>query len=288
MKLIEKIKASRQHKQEEDSVLSTLEEIIDEREERGDQHLIDQREIPMLKNIFRLRDVRAHDVMTPRVDIDAVSIEMTPFQFKKHILKDKFTRYPVYDGNLDNIVGVVHVKDVLYSLIQHQKANVSDLMKQKVLFVSPAMRALDLLKEMQNNQTQMAIVVDEHGGVDGLISLEDLLEVVVGEIDDEHDERDDELLKVVKDGVIEADAKAKLDDFEALVGPLATAEERENLDIDTIGGWVATLAGRVPSKGEVIHHEPTGMRFLILNSDPLHIQKMRITNIPRKQTEDKA
>ena len=286
MSFIEKMRENRRHKQEEDSVLDALEQIIDEREERGEQQLIDQREIPMLKNIFRLRDVRVHDIMTPRIDIAAVPSNITRAQLDKYILKEKFTRYPVFEGSLDNIVGILNVKDILFSLMEKKKASVKELIQSDILFISPAMRALDLLKEMQSHQIQMAIVIDEHGGADGLVSMEDLLEVIVGEIDDEHDEPTETLVEEIKKGVIEADAKARLEDVEELLGPIATEEERENPDIDTIGGWVANLAGRVPAKGEVIHHQASGLKFTILSSDPSHIRRIRITGTPKKQEEN--
>ncbi len=286
MKLLEKIKANRLHKQQEESVIGLIEDIMEEREERGDNNVVDSREIPMLKNLFRLRDIRAHDVMTPRVDIDAVSLDMKQAQFCKHIAEEKFTRYPVYDGVLDNIVGVVHVKDVLYNLIKKRKCLVKDVMTPNVLFVSPAMRALDLLKEMQGKQVQMAVVVDEHGGVDGLVSLEDLLEVVVGEIDDEHDEPDEEQIKRLNKTTVEVDAKVHLEDFEKEVYPVATEAERKNTDIDTIGGWVVNLAGHVPQKGEVVMHKATGIKFLILSSDSCCIHKIKVTNIPQKEEKN--
>ena len=286
MSFIEKMRENRRHKQEEDSVLDALEQIIDEREERGEQQLIDQREIPMLKNIFRLRDVRVHDIMTPRVDIAAVPSNITRAQLDKYILKEKFTRYPVFEGSLDNIVGILNVKDILFSLMEKKKASVKELIQSDILFISPAMSALDLLKEMQSHQIQMAIVIDEHGGADGLVSMEDLLELIVGEIDDEHDEPTETLIEEIKKGVIEADAKARLEDVEELLGPIATEEERENPDIDTIGGWVANLAGRVPAKGEVIHHQASGLKFTILSSDPSHIRRIRITGTPKKQEEN--
>ncbi len=283
MKLLDKIKTNRLVKQQEESVIGLIEDIMEEREERGDSSIVDSREIPMLKNLFRLRDVRAHDVMTPRVDMDAVPLDMTQAKFCKHIAEDKFTRYPVYDGVLDNIVGIVHVKDVLYSLITKRKCLVKDVMIPHVLFVSPAMRALDLLKEMQSKQVQMAIVVDEHGGVDGLVSLEDLLEVVVGEIDDEHDEPDELQIKRLSGSSVEVNAKLHLSDFERDVYPVATESERKNSDIDTIGGWLVNLAGHVPQKGEVVHHQPTGIRFLILSSDTCCVRKIKVMNIPKKE-----
>ena len=280
MNIIEKIKESRRHKEEEDRVFETIEEIIDEREERGEQHLVDARELPMLKNLFRLRDVRVKDIMIPRVDISAADVNMTPSAFCKYVLKEKFTRYPVYETSLDNVVGVIHVKDILFCLIQKKRCVLKKIMTPQVLFISPAMRALDLLKEMQSNQIQMAIVVDEHGGTDGIVSLEDILEVLVGEIDDEHDDPE-ELLTRVDAQTIRASAKAKLADFEKIVGPVASKEERE--DIETLGGWVVQWVGRVPAKGEVVIHPKTKLKFLILSSTPSHIQRMEITNFLVKE-----
>ena len=147
--ILEKLKVSRRLKKEEDKVFETLEEIIDEREERGDAHLVDARELPMLKNLFRLRDVRAKDIMTPRVDMAAIPLKIRTTALAKYLKTEKFSRYPVYDGVEDNIVGVLHAKDVLFSLLENKKISVKDLMKTEVLFIAPTMRALDLLKVMQ-------------------------------------------------------------------------------------------------------------------------------------------
>ncbi len=278
MSLLEKLKVSRRLKKEEDKVFETLEEIIDAREERGDAHLVDARELPMLKNLFQLRDVRAKDVMTPRVDIAAIPVDMKTGALSRYLLTEKFSRYPVYDGSLDNIVGLLYTKDVLFCLLQKEKVNIEELMRREVLFISPTMRALDLLKVMQKRQSQLAVVVDEHGGADGLVALEDLLEVVVGEIDDEHDEPEQEMIKRINPTTLEVDAKTKLDELEKIIG--VSLDDDPNDDIDTIGGVIAHLTGRVPAKGEVIHHRSTGIRFIILSSNPSHIEKVKITNIP--------
>lgn len=279
MNFIDKIKTTLKHKKEEDSVISTIEEIIDEREERGDSHLVDSREIPMIKNIFMLRDIRVSEVMTPRIDIDAVSLNMPAEKFCRFIAEEKFTRYPVYDKTLDNIVGIVHVKDILMCLVKNKKCRVADVMKENILFISPAMRALDLLKEMQSKHIQMAVVVDEHGGVDGLLSLEDLLEVIVGEIDDEYDEKEDEEIKWLNKTTADVSAKLRLDDFEKEIKKIVDDKEKENPDIATIGGFIVHLAGRVPIKGEVIHHTSSKLRFVVLSSDSRGVRKIRVMNI---------
>ena len=289
MNLFDKIKENRRHKQEEDRVISTLEEIIDEREERGDDHLVDAREIPMMKNLFSLRDVRAKDVMTPRVDIAAVPNDMTATKFLHYVSKEKFTRYPVYEGSLDHIVGIIHLKDVVFQISEKKKWTIEDLMQPSVLFVSPAMRALDLLKEMQQKKVQMSVVIDEYGGVDGLVSFEDLLEVLIGEIDDEHDKAEEEtFLKRLSAHTIEANAKAQISDFEEMTGIKIIEDGAEEFkDIDTLGGFVVHIAGRVPDKGEIVVHNPTGLRFMIESSNPSHVQRIKISNINLAKKEEK-
>lgn len=282
--ILEKLKVSRRLKKEEDKVFETLEEIIDEREERGDAHLVDARELPMLKNLFRLRDVRAKDIMTPRVDMAAIPLKIRTTALAKYLKTEKFSRYPVYDGVLDNIVGVLHAKDVLFSLLEKKKISVKDLMKTEVLFIAPTMRALDLLKVMQRRQIQLAVVVDEHGGADGLVSLEDLLEVIVGEIDDEHDEPEEEMIERINATTLEVNAKIKLTDLEEQTGIHLNNTMVD--DIDTLGGFIVHLAGRVPSKFEVIHDQTTGVRFIILSSNPSHIEKVKMTNLPIKKEEE--
>lgn len=282
--ILEKLKVSRRLKKEEDKVFETLEEIIDEREERGDAHLVDARELPMLKNLFRLRDVRAKDIMTPRVDMAAIPLKIRTTALAKYLKTEKFSRYPVYDGVLDNIIGVLHAKDVLFSLLEKKKISVKDLMKTEVLFIAPTMRALDLLKVMQRRQIQLAVVVDEHGGADGLVSLEDLLEVIVGEIDDEHDEPEEEMIERINATTLEVNAKIKLTDLEEQTGIHLNNTMVD--DIDTLGGFIVHLAGRVPSKFEVIHDQTTGVRFIILSSNPSHIEKVKMTNLPIKKEEE--
>lgn len=283
MNILNRLKLKKQRKIQEDSIVKLIENVIDAREERGDKSLLDSREIPMLKNLFRLKDVRVHNIMTPRVKIDAVPLDIRPSKFCKYIASEQFTRYPVYDGILDNIVGIVHVKDILAMVVSKKKCAVQDVMTPHFLFVAPTMRVLDLLKEMQNKKLQMAIVVDEYGGVDGLVSLEDLLEVLVGEIEDEHDESEEKKIQRNAHSSIQIDAKILLDQFEKDVCPLRTPEERKNSDIETIGGWVVNLAKHVPQKGEVIHHPPSGLRFLILKSDSCCIKELKVLNIGTKK-----
>mgnify|MGYP005700548579 FL=1 len=145
------------------------------------------------------------------------------------------------------------------------------------MFVAPSMRVLDLLLRMQLERNHMALVVDEFGGIDGLVTIEDLVEQIVGEIEDEHEIADDARMDRRADGSIIADARVLLEDFEEIVGDILQDEEREN--IDTLGGLVFNIVGRVPSRGEIVVHN-CGMEFEILEGDPRRLKRLRIRNIP--------
>lgn len=280
MTLFHKIKSWFVKHPEEEQVIETIEEIMDKREERGDELLVDPDELLLLKNLFKLKDIRCAQVMIPRIDIQGVPLAATDEELKRIVVRDKFTRIPVYDKTLDNIVGIVHVKDLLCTLFEQKRLELEDIMMKNVLFVPPSMRALDLLREMQRKREQMAVVVDEYGGTDGLITLEDLLEEIVGEIEDEHDALDTPPVfhKINKD-TIEADARVYLRDLENMIGPFVIEEDREN-EIDTIGGLVFHLAGRLPHCGEVITHA-SGLRFQVVDLDARHIKKVRITRFKK-------
>ena len=275
MGLIQKVKDHFDKHSTEDKVIETIEEIIDEREERGEETLVDSEELLLLKNLFKLRDVRAGQVMIPRIDIIGIPKSATLSEVKNLFIRDKFTRLPVYDKSLDNVMGVIHVKDLLCKLLESDgDISVADLMTNNVLFVPTSIRALDLLRDMQTKRTQMAIVVDEYGGTAGLITLEDLLEEIVGEIEDEHDALDSPpILRSVRGGW-EADARIPLSDIEKVIGSFTTEDDRA-ADIDTIGGLVFHLAGRIPTSEEIIKH-PSGLRFQATQVDSRCIRLVKI------------
>jgi len=275
MGIIQKVKEHFEKRPEEDKVIETIEEIMDEREERGENVLVDSEELLLLKNLFKLRDVRAGQVMIPRIDIVGVPQTISFDEIKEIALRDKFTRLPVYDKSLDNIIGVVHVKDLLCELLRDNRAvTIKDIMTHNVLFVPASIRALDLLHEMQTKRTQMAIVVDEYGCTAGLITLEDLLEEIVGEIEDEHDALDSPpILKPVRGGW-EADARIPLNELQKVTGQFLMEEDMA-ADIDTIGGLVFHLAGRLPATTEVIKH-PSGFKFQATQTDSRCIRMVKI------------
>lgn len=275
--MFDKIKELFEKHPEEEEAIETVEEIMDEREERGDEILVDDDEMLMLKNVFKLRDKRAADIAIPRAQMVAISAQATPSELKKIVLKDKYTRMPVYEKTLDNIIGVLHTKDLLGAILEKKSVDVKRLMNQRVFFAAPSMRGLDLLREMQAKGMQLAVVVDEFGGTQGLVTLEDLLEEIVGEIEDEHDMLDSPPeLKRVSPRVIEADARVELSKLCDMVGPFLMPEDKE-AEVDTIGGLIFHIAGRLPYRGEIITHS-SGLKFQVMDVDARRIKKVKITH----------
>ena len=231
--------------------------------------------------------MRVADVMTPRVDIVAVELS-TPFaEVVERFAESEHSRMPIYRETLDDPVGVIHVKDIFKLLAgRGRRPGPDELILQKLrrdaLYVPGSMRAADLLLRMQAERTHMALVIDEFGGTDGLVTMEDLVEAVVGEIDDEHDEAAVASVTPRPGGVFEVDARAPLEKLEAAIGEdLAPGELDE--DIDTVGGLVSALAGRVPQRGEVISH-PGGYEIQVLDSDARRVKRVRFS--PAKAAVD--
>ncbi len=262
----------------------TIEEIIEEteREEQADV-AIGSHERVMLGNILKLRHLTAYDVMVPRADIAGVDVS-APLDEVIAVTSGKgHSRVPVYRGNLDDVVGFVHIKDVLAAVKSERKFSLAGLTRG-VLFVAPSMRVLDLLLQMRLSRVHLALVVDEFGGTDGLITIEDLVEEIVGEIEDEHDAEAGPRLVRWPDGSLVADARVDVDEFEEAFGRVLTKEEREE-DIDTLGGLVATIAGRVPTRGELILHS-SGVSFEVMEADPRRIKRLRVRRTPSEAEAD--
>ena len=230
--------------------------------------------------------LRVRDVMTPRADIVAVEISLPLEDVIRRFASSELTRMPIYRETLDDPVGVVHIKDIVLLLAPTadgadaradtglRRDPVLHRLRREILYVPASMRCADLLLRMRVARIHMALVIDEFGGVDGLVTLEDLLEAVVGDIDDEHDDDRAPDLVVRNGGVIEADARASLEDLEAAVGRSLRLPDDEE-EVDTVAGLVATLAGRVPQRGEVIVH-PLGFEFEVTDADPRRIRRLRI------------
>jgi CBS domain containing-hemolysin-like protein len=260
---------------EEAAIRESITEVIGESERQSPD--LSAQERLMLSNLLNLGELKVADVMVPRAAIVAAD-ETTPLpELLTLFMTAQHSRLPVFRETLDDPTGLIHVKDVLgllegspegaYCVSPHAK--IAGL-KRPILFAPPSMRALDLLLKMQASHTHLALVIDEYGGTDGLVSIEDIIEEIVGDIADEHDEESPRL-KPEGDSFV-ADARMELDDFQAQTGlDLATGDE----DIDSLGGLVTTLLGRVPQRGEIIAH-PAGFEFEVLDADPRRVRKLRV------------
>lgn len=258
------------------SLRDALEEYVETSEDNGDEDASSAQEREILTNILKLRDIRAADVMIPRADIIAVDSQISQKDLLTLISEKQCSRLPVYSESLDHVLGTIHVKDVLACLAEDKKVDILELIKE-VPIVSPATPVLDLILEMRYNRRHMAMVVDEYGGIDGLVTVGDIVEEIVGDIHDEHDlDEAEPQFKTQDDGSVIADARVEIDDFEEEYGTIATDTERD--ESDTLGGLVCVLAGRVPARGEVLTHD-TGTIFEVLEADPRRIHSLKIRNI---------
>ena len=260
----------------------TIEEIIEEiqESESADEGAtpIGDDERMMLGNILKLRHMTAYDVMVPRADIVSAEVGIPLDELIDTMSSVGHSRLPVYRETLDEVVGIVHIKDVIDYVQRKRPFDIADILR-RVLVVAPSMRVLDLLLDMRQQRVHMALVVDEYGGIDGLVTIEDLVEEIVGEIEDEHDIHGGPKLVRRPDGTLLADARTTIEEFETLVGPVLADDERAE-DIDTLGGLLFTLAGRVPGRGELIEHPASGISFEVLEADPRRIKRIRLRNLP--------
>ncbi len=225
--------------------------------------------------LANLRKLRVDDVAIPKVEIAAVPLDIGKDDLVEAFREHGFSRLPVYKGTLDHPQGLVLLKDLA---LQHGfgaagRFSLKRLLRP-VLFAPPSMPAATLLQKMQRDRVHMALVIDEYGGVDGLVTIEDLIETVIGEIDDEHDEVEGALWKEEKPGVFLAQSVAPLDEFEAAIGMTLRADE-DDAEIDTLGGLVFVRTGRVPARGEVVPHE-SGAEFEVVDADPRRIKRLRV------------
>jgi CBS domain containing-hemolysin-like protein len=243
----------------------------------------DTHESTLLRNMLGLRDINALDVMVPRADIFYVDQSDSMEQIIEKMTAASHSRVPVVNENLDQVEGILHIKDLLRMMQNNEKVNISSLLRQPI-FISPTMRLLDLLQEMRLRRLHLALVVDEYGGTDGLITIEDLVEEIIGEINDEHDEDTTPLFDITNDGTAMADARLEIEMLEAVTGSLLDADNQD--EIDTVGGLVISLAGRVPGRGEIVRH-PSGLEFEIIESDPRHVSMVKIRRLI-KSTEKPA
>jgi CBS domain containing-hemolysin-like protein len=284
-------------------------EVLLESEESAEAADFSEAERKILQNVLKLEDLRVDDVMVPRADIVAVDVNEQLGTLLARFLEAGHSRIPVYDDDLDNIIGFVHVKDALRRIVEVPPLDASteegrvklvgtalrsrlgklELMRD-ALFVPPSTPVGDLLQQMQLKRVHMAIVIDEYGGTDGVVTIEDLLEAVVGDIEDEHDEQDRPLIRKLNSNNFVASARAELSEVREVVGPEFDPGDIAD-EVETIGGLVFDLAGRVPAAGEVIKGLK-GFEFEILQSDGRQILKLKVRRVkpaaPRPVPKAKA
>lgn len=249
-----------------------LEELIDESD--GGEGSLNVGERQLLGNILDLHERTISDVMVPRVDITAFKADCDLSSLIELIREEGHSRMPLYRETLDDAFGMVHAKDVLIWRGRDEEFDAAQIMRP-VLFVAPSMHVLELLLEMRSKRIHMALVVDEFGGVDGLVTIEDLVEEIVGEIEDEFDEHEKPSLEKHGDGSWTAGARTPLEDLETAMGRVLFSEE-ERGEVDTLGGLVFTIAGRVPVRGELLCHERSKLEFEVLEVDLRHVKRLRI------------
>ncbi len=258
------------------SLRQALEGYLDESSANGSFANLNGQEKALIGNILKLRDLNVIDVMIPRVDIIAIDVNTSQSELLSLLAEKQFSRLPVYRETLDDVLGAIHIKDILAALAKGQAIHIPDLIRD-IPIIAPSMPVLDLLLMMKQKRRHMALVVDEYGGIDGLATIGDVIESIVGEVEDEYDQEMQPHLSRLADGSVEADGRVDTDEFEQRFGEILTEEERE--DIDTLGGLVFALAGRIPARGEIIAHS-SGMVFEVIDADLRRIKRLLIKNIP--------
>ena len=268
----------------EANLRESLEDVLEEAGHEDDDDFSTE-ERHMLKNLLGFRDVRLDDVMVPRAEIEAVEDDIAPKELLARFDACGHSRMPVYRETLDQPVGMLHVKDFLSAMTQSANMAEIDLaaLLRPVIFVPPSMSAMDLLLKMQTTRSHMALVIDEYGGTDGLVTIEDLIEEIVGEIEDEHDEEETLLQPQAQKGPghWRASARLPIDELQtALSVSFDGADGLDGLDdIDTLGGLVFALAGRVPERGELIEcvlADAKRLEFVIRDGDPRRIKALDV------------
>ena len=277
-----------QQKKYDENLRDAIDELITDSNNSKDDPstgVIAEHERTLINNVLDLRDMPVVDVMVPRADIIAIDVNSSFDDLTTVLLEKPHSRLPVYEDELDNVIGSVHMKDAIRLLRDQNHSDLRSIMRD-VLVVSPSMRVMDLLLQMRQSRLHLAMVVDEFGGIDGLITINDLIESIVGEIEDEHNfEVQPQLIERV-DGTIILDARYEMEDFQDRFGK-DIFDEQETDEVDTMGGFVNTLAGHLPARGEVITHD-NGTEFEILDADPRRINRIRIRNLPQSDTESSA
>jgi CBS domain containing-hemolysin-like protein len=264
----------------EPTLREEIEEAIDEAEEArpiaGD---LSPAERQMLRNLLHFGEQTAGDICVTRGDIISVPSSISFDDLVRAFADAGHSRLPVYGESLDDVIGMIHIKDVFVASIEPGRDRSLAALMREPLFVPESMGVIELLARMRQQRIHLAIVVDEFGGTEGLVTIEDVVEEIVGDIEDEHDEAEAGMLTMVDEGVWDADARLELDELAQAVDPRLSSEEDE---VDTVGGLVFLLAGHIPTKGECVTH-PSGWTIEALDSDPRRIIRVRL-HAPERET----
>ena len=241
---------------------------------------ISKHERLMLLNILKIDGIRSSDIMIPRADIGAVELNDSFEKVLEVFIKEAHSRVPIYEKNLDNIIGMIHIKDLVnYQNQNKTETNFLQNLKREILEIPPSMPVLDLLLKMQLTRLHMGIVIDEYGCTDGLVTIEDVIEEITGEIEDEHDEKNLPMLIKSSLNTFEASARIEIDELQKVTN-VEFLNSYDNDDVDTLGGLIFSITGRVPQRGEIIKHS-SGTTFEIKDADPMKIKSVIVTT-PKK------
>ncbi len=256
---------------ERGNLRESIQDAIEESSNSADSNLT-SKEKTILENILTINKLKAYDIMVPRADIICASHNASFDDLIKIINAESHSRIPIYRKDLDDVLGMIHIKDLI-KLTSKEMQNNFDLksLLKEVLFIPPSMPVLNILLKMQSTKLHMALVIDEHGGTDGLVTIEDLVEEIVGEIQDEHDNEEITEFKKINDTTFIADAKMELSEFQKKTGIIFNS-----VTIDTLGGYVFSMINRVPQKGEIIKSDPA-YTFEVLDADPRKIKILKIS-----------
>ena len=259
------------------SLRETIKEYIDAAESQDTEITsVSAHERTLISNILKLRDHTVGYVMIPRADIFGIDINTSKEELLSILAEKQHSRIPIYRGTLDDIVGTIHIKDIMACIAESRPVEMENLVRD-VPIISPSMQVLDLLLMMKQMRKHMALVVDEFGGIDGLVTINDIIESIVGEMEDEYDQGEEPVIIENGNGSILIDARYDIEEFEEKYGKILSEEERE--DNDTLGGLVFEIAGRVPARGEILSHH-SGMIFEVIDADPRRVNRLLIKNIP--------
>ena len=257
----------------DNSLREALQDFIEELSDETPDVAPSAHERLIMSNLLKLRDMVASDVMIPRADIIAADVSMAPDEFLNLLSEKQYSRVPIYRESLDDVLGTIHIKDVLAAITKNQPFTLKNLIRE-ALIVSPSLPVSDLLLLMKQSKKHLAFVVDEYGGIDGMVTIGDITESIVGEIQDEYVMDAEPTIVPENETTFLADARVDVSIFESIVGVTICDDDRE--DINTLAGLIYNLIGRVPARGEIISDENLNLSFEILEVDPRRVHRVRI------------